>query len=137
MLNNAHAVRVVLRARREGAVLIFKDKEEAWTILNTLLNDLSAVSAEGFVARSMGLPTRSEAFAIGITCEEHPDLKITKFRVMIIAWKLLEKIETSGDIQFEQPNHHVRLATLKQMWQIARDERFKHNIMRVEFSVRT
>ena len=139
MLNNVHAVRVITKAPRagsSGAFLLFKDKEEAWTILNTLLNDLSAAFAEGIVARGMGLPTHSDWFDIGITCEQHPDLKTTKFRVMIIARKLLEKIETCDGVLFEQPQHHLRLATLKEMWQIVQDEKLKHNIMQVELTVR-
>ena len=45
LLNNAHAIRLLVktaRAKRPGAFLLFKDKEEAWTILNTLLNEFSA-----------------------------------------------------------------------------------------------
>ena len=139
MLNNAHAIRVVLKAKRSanpGAFLLFRDKEEAWTILTTILNELSAGFAEGFVARGLGLPTRSEWFAIGITCEKHADLKATKFRVMIVARKLLESIDTYDHVQFEQPHHHIRLATLKQMRQIGQDEKIKHNIMQVELTVR-
>ena len=139
MLNNVHAVRVILKAPRHGdpgGFLLFKDKEEARIILTTLLNELSAGFAEGFVARSMGLPTRSEWFDIALTCEKHADLKATKFRVMMISRKILQNIDKFDPLQFEQPHHRIRLATLKQMRQIAQDESLKHNIMQIELTVR-
>lgn len=138
MLRNAHAVRVLVKAvgKSNNAVLIFQDRDDAWTILTTILNELSASFAEGFVARGMGLPTRSEWFYIGITCEQHADLKATKFRVMIVSKALLEQLDSVSELKFEQPHHHVRLLTLKQMWAIAQDEKLKHNVMLVELSVK-
>src|SRR5690349_17974009 len=43
MLQNVHAVRVVSntpRFAKPSAFLLFKDKEEAWTILSILLNEI-------------------------------------------------------------------------------------------------
>ena len=114
----------------------FKNKEEAWTILTTLVNELSADFAEGFVARGMGVPTRSEWFDIGITCEQHPELKTSKFRVMIVSRKTLEAIDKHDTVLFEQPHHHIRLATLKQMWQLVQDEKLRYNFMQVELTVK-
>jgi len=139
MLNNTHAIRVIHKTPRSegpGAFLLFRDKEEAWTILNTVLNDLSSGFAEGFVARSMNLPTQSEWYFLGISCEKHSDLRNTKYRVMIVAESALEKIVAYDDLQFEEPRFHIRLSTLKQMWQLTQDEKLRHNIIRVELTVK-
>lgn len=138
LLNNAHAIRVLFKAvrgERSGAFLLF-DKEDAWTILNTLLNELSSQLAEGYFARSMGMPTRSEWYKIGLTCEKHGDLKTTKIRVMMIPTKLLDEIDQLSDVQFEAKHHHIRLTTLKEMQQIARDEKQRHNLMDIEVTVK-
>src|SRR5579859_5764591 len=117
LLNNAHAIRLLMkaaRAKRPGSFLLFSE-QEAWTILNTLLNELSAQFSEGYLARCMGLPTESDWYTIGLTCEKHDVLKTTKIRLMIVPRRLLldlDKYEPSA-VQFEQPHHHIRLDTLK------------------------
>lgn len=139
LLNNAHAIRVLLktaRGERPGAFLLFADKEEAWTILNTLLNELSSQFAEGFFARSMAMPTQSQRYYLGLTCEKHGDLKSTKIRLMLVPKQALETIDQRVDVLFEQPHHHIRLMTLKEMWQIARKPELKHNLMEIEVSVK-
>jgi hypothetical protein len=141
LLNNAHAIRLLLkaaRARRPGAFLLFKDREEAWTILNTLLNELSAQFSEGYLARCMGLPTESEWYTFGLTCEKHDVLKTTKIRLMIIPRRLLMELDKYDPalVRFEQPNHSIRLDTLKEMRAVALDEQRKHNLMEIEISVK-
>jgi hypothetical protein len=139
LLNNTHAIRQLMktaRGRRRGAFLLFKDREEAWTLLTTLLNELSAQFSDGYVARSMGLPTQSEWYYIGVTCERHGDLKATKIRVMMIPRKLLMELDKYESVQFEQPHHHIRLATLKEMRDIALDKDLRHNLMEMELTVK-
>jgi hypothetical protein len=140
LLENAHAIRLLLRtarSKRPGPFLLF-NREEAWTILNTLLNELSALFAEGFVAKSMGLPTRSEWYTIGLTCEKSDVLKTTKIRVMIIPKRLLMDLDKfdAATVKFEQPHHHIRLDTLKEMRRIALDDTLKHNLMDMEVTVK-
>jgi hypothetical protein len=141
LLNNAHAIRLLVktaRAKRPGAFLLFKDREEAWTILNTLLNELSAQFSEGYLARCMGMPTRSTWYVMGLTCEKHDVLKTTKIRLMIIPKQLLmdlDKYEGTG-LQFEAPHHHIRLDTLKEMRAIALDPVRQYNVMDIEISVK-
>ena len=141
LLNNAHAIRLLVkaaRARRPGAFLLFKDREEAWTILNTLLNELSAQFSEGYLARCMGLPTRSDWYTIGLTCEKHDVLKTTKIRLMIIPRKLLAELDKyeGTALQFEAPHHHIRLETMKEMRDIALDSARRYNVMDMEISVK-
>jgi hypothetical protein len=141
LLENMHAIRLLIktaRAKRPGAFLLFKDREEAWTILNALLNELSAIFAEGFVAKSMGLPTRSEWYTMGVTCEKGEDLKTTKIRLMIIPKRFLLDLDKydRSNVQFERPHHHIRLETLKEMRTIALDEKLKHNLMDMEITVK-
>lgn len=139
LLNNAHAIRLLIktaRAKRPGAFLIFRDKEEAWTILNTMLNELSAQFSEGYLARCMGLPTHSEVYTFGLTCEKHDVLKTTKIRLMIIPKKLLMDLDKYEGLQFELPHHHIRLDTLKEMRDISLDPARKYNVMDMEISVK-
>src|SRR5262249_46487050 len=139
LLNNAHAIRLVAknaRAKRPGAFLLFKNPEEAWTILNTLLNELSAQFSEGYFARCTHLPVESDWYTIGLTCEKHEVLRTTKIRLMIVQRKLLMDLDKYDSLQFEQPHHHIRLDTLREMRAIALDPDRKHNLMDMEISVK-
>ena len=86
----------------------------------------------------MGLPTHSDWYTMGLTCEKHDVLKTTKIRLMIIPKKLLmdlDKYEGTA-LQFELPHHHIRLDTLKEMRDVALDPARRHNLMEIEISVK-
>jgi hypothetical protein len=107
-------------------------RDEAWVVLNSVLNELSEQFAAGFLAMSMGLPTRSERYVIGLTCEKDRDVRINKIRVMIVAESLLEKIEGFSDLTFEKEHHRIRLKTLAKMAQLHHDPKRKHLLLTVE-----
>jgi hypothetical protein len=135
LLNNDHAADLVAKAAgRTTLEQPFLDlpRKEAWIVLNSVLNELSEQFAVGFLAASMGLPTRSERYVIGLTCEKDPDVRINKIRVMIIAETLLQRIENLAGLAFEREHHRIRLKTLAKMAQIYRDEKRKHLLLIVE-----
>jgi len=97
-----------------------------------VLNELSEQFAAGFLAMSMGLPTRSEQFVLGLTCEKDPDVRINKIRVMIAAESLLKSVGQLDGIEFEREHHCIRLKTLVAMAQIYQDEKRRHLLLGVE-----
>jgi len=121
LLGNQHGRKLVLRcARRTSRAKPFLQlpKRDAWIVLNSILNEISEQFAEGFLAASMGAPVQSATYVFGITCERDSNVRMNKIRVMIIEKSLLEKIDTLGELRFEQKHHHVRQATLKRMREI-------------------
>ncbi len=140
LLNNDHAVDLVTKAAARTTLdepVLDLPREEAWVVLNSVLNELSEQFAEGFLATSMGLPTRAERFVIGLTCEKDPDVRINKIRAMIIAKSLLLRVEELGGLTFEVQHHHIRLRTLVRMAQLYHDPKRKHLFLEVELMLPT
>ncbi len=135
LLHNDHAQSVVLRAARrttlERPFLDFT-KDDAWMVLNAVLNELSEQFAFGHLARSMGAGAKSEWYVFGLTCERHRDVRMNKLRVMIIARPLLETIDRHENLAFERPSHHVRLQTLRRMKELYHDPNRSHVLAQVE-----
>ncbi len=138
LLNNSHAVGLVTKAvgktTLEDPILHLPDRE-AWVILNSVLNELSEQFAAGFLAKSMGLPTRSERYVLALTCEKDPDVRINKVRVMIVAESLLRQIDGLADLEFELEHHRIRRKTLSKMSQALGDPKQKHNLITVELAI--
>jgi hypothetical protein len=140
LLNNRHAVGLVTAAAShatlEQPILQFS-KSDAWVVLNSVLNELSEQFAAGFLAKSMGLPTRSEWYVFALTCEKDPDVRINKVRVLVAAESLLDKIEELTDLQFEVEHHRIRRNTLVSMAHLRADPKRSHNLLRVELTLPT
>jgi hypothetical protein len=139
LLNNSHGRRMVLRAAGRTTLkkpFLELPKRDAWIVLNSVLNEISEQFADGFLAVAAGLPTRTTTFLFGITCERDRDVRVNKIRVMIIERSLLEKIDELVEIEFESPNHHVRLETLKTMRAIHLDKNRQDQLGRVDLVMR-
>lgn len=140
LLNNRHAVKLVTTAARratlERPILEFS-KREAWVVLNSVLNELSEQFAAGFLAKSMGIPTRSQWYVFALTCEKDPDVRINKVRVLLAAESLLDQIEALDNLEFEVEHHRIRRDTLARVAAMRRDPKRSHNLLRVELTLPT
>lgn len=138
LLGNKHGKRLLLRAARKttvGEPFLSLPQPDAWVVLNAILNELSEQFADGFLARSMGLSTRSATYVFGVTCEKDRDVRINKIRVMIIKRSLLERIDDLEEVEFESPLHHIRLETLRLMKRIFLDKDRGHLLRSMELVV--
>ncbi len=138
LLGNKHGKRLLLRAARKttvGEPFLSLPQRDAWVVLNAILNELSEQFADGFLARSMGAPTRSATYVFGVTCEKDSDVRINKIRVMIIKRSLLERIDDLEEVEFESPLHHIRLKTLRLMKRIFLDKDRGHLLRSMELVV--
>ena len=138
LLGNRHGRRVVLRAARGTTTeqpFLRLPRTDSWLVLNSVLNELSEEFAEGFLAASMGVPTKAARFVFAITCEKHRDVRMNKIRVMIIEKSLLLEIGKFSDIEFERDSHHVRYQTLKTMRELYLAPDNEHAVMEMEIRV--
>ena len=138
LLGNKAAVRMVLDASKHTDVdhpfLSFDDDDDQWLILNAVLNELSERFAAGLVAQAAGLPTRSQKFVFGITCEKHGSVRIQKIRIMLISEPMLQLVHDWSrspaqppriEPVYESPNHSVRWLTLQAMAQLHFEQQSK------------
>jgi hypothetical protein len=88
-LRLVYLARMARKARR--AFLHFANEQDAWTMLNVVLNHLSARLGEGAFARERGCGATVE-YVFGLTCEMHAELQTNKFRVMLATTALLGRV---------------------------------------------
>jgi len=116
LLNNDHGVSIVMsslkQATEENPFIPLPDRER-WFILNPILNIISEQYSYGFVAKDMGIKTKSCWFVFGLTFEK--EVRFQKMRVMMIQESVLKEIKDMKTPKFEHPAHCQRWSTLKQM----------------------
>jgi hypothetical protein len=117
LLGNSAAVRIVLRAARRtrpGQPIMEFPPDEAWHIMNSVLNEISERFAHGTLAAAVGVPVVRRQFVFAMTCEKDKDVRWMKIRIMLIAENLLERIASSAipKPNFEAPHHSIRWNTL-------------------------
>ncbi|MEK7487388.1 MAG: hypothetical protein AABZ60_23920, partial [Planctomycetota bacterium] len=113
-------------------VLLF-EKEDAWFILNYVLNEISEKFAQGLIKRDMGLPTTTKNYLFCLTCEREGALRIQKIRIMLMEKEKFEKFPMEGELVLDSPIHTIRVKTLRHMKELYQKE--PHHFMRVEISI--
>lgn len=119
VFHNDSMIDVVRRRAREVKVgepiLRFADKDEAWHILNTVLNQIAERFVEGVIRKDMGLSTTTKWYTFCLTFEIDGGIRIQKLRVMMIEKEKLLAFPDSGDITVESEKHKIRIETLRSM----------------------
>jgi len=121
--HNSVAVNKVAQAAKQTTetepFLTFEDTDDLNFLKRCALNALSTRFANVFVARAVGLETKTKKFVYGITCEKYPRIRKQKIRVMVITEEQLrkyfvpdavEKVDDEG-----KATHEDRLETLRIM----------------------
>jgi hypothetical protein len=114
---NSVATNIVLSAAANTTnkdPLLQLPKEDAWHILNSVLNAVAEEFSEGVVRRDMGLPTKTERYCLCLTHEVADDVKQDKIRVMMIRSELLANLPAKAP-HFELAHHQLRFQTLQAM----------------------
>ena len=98
--------------------------EDAWFLLNGVLNEISERYSDGFIRRDVGQPTRSATYIIGLTYERAGEMKTQKVRAMVIRRDVLEGLLSpdAAEPRYESPLHATRWHTLRQMVSVWRQK---------------
>jgi hypothetical protein len=116
----------------EANPLLPLEPDDAWYLLNAVLNEISERIPLGHLKRDMGLPTQSEQYLLALTFECAGAMRTRKVRAMMIKkstlLKLPEKLPT-----FENPWHETRFRTLQAM--AAAYQRTPHLFLEMEVCV--
>jgi hypothetical protein len=126
------------QARQAGRAFVhFANAQDAWTMLNVVLNHLSARFGVGAFAREQGCATTFE-YVFGLTCETHPELQTMKFRVMLADKELLDRVAAEDQLRFEDERHNkIRRRTLQEMHALLADPALRHNLRTIKLSFRS
>lgn len=134
---NAHAVRLVRsaaqRTTKEDPILRLP-KDDAWFILNAVLNELSEKFSAGLLRADVdGTHAKTARYVICLTCEKAGEVRTQKVRAMVIREDLLQSLPAEPP-RFEQPHHAVRWTTLQKMKQEFHLHPASCSLMTVELS---
>jgi hypothetical protein len=125
---NSAAVAVVLAAAKkttEKQPVLPVAKEDAWYVLNSILNAVSEQFAHGLIRRDLGLEVHSARYVLALTYECDGEVRTRKVRAQVMRKDLFENLpETLPGL--ESPTHRVRFATLQKMaqWRLSHPEHF-------------
>ena len=96
--------------------------EDAWYVLNAVLNEISEQFAAGLVKKDLGVSTTTGRYLIALTYEHDGSMKTRKVRAMVIRKDVMERLfpppvegVAPPVLLTERPNHSTRLRTLRQL----------------------
>lgn len=133
--NNAMVgiVRRHLRKVKVGDPLVRLPKEEAWYVLNAILNKIAEQFATGTLRKDMGLPTTTKSYTFCLSFELQGAIRIQKLRIMMIEKEKLLRFPDAGPVEVESQTHLIRVETLRLMKnELAKNP---HLFMHVELSL--
>lgn len=127
------------QARIEDPVLHF-EKDDAWFILNGVLNTLSERFSSGILKQDILRNAKGESsttipsarYVFCLTCEKNAQVRTQKIRVMVIRKDLLQSLPQEMP-QLEREVHATRWETLQKMAEAHRQT--PHDFLEVELSV--
>lgn len=100
--------------------IVLDDPEDMDFVYRAILNVLSEMFAEAYLAQSMGQPVISDVYRFTITMERYGDIRTLKMRVLLVREKDLETLfdpNLPPEKQVQVPNslYGARLKTLHRM----------------------
>lgn len=142
MLNRI-AVGMVRKAANQATIgdpVLHFGKDDAWFIMNGVLNTLSERFSAGILKQDILRNAKGEQsgtipsarYVFCLTCEKNAEVRTQKIRVMVIRKDLLESLPTERP-QFEREVHATRWETLQKM--AAARTSVPHDFLEVELSV--
>ena len=124
-LNEYGVSRVLSAARlttREKQFLSITQQHDRDLVMIAVLNVLSERFSEAFVARAVGISTKTDAFLYGLTWERYGEMKTQKLRVIVIKRSDLESMfearSRTDEIGVVEESHRPRLMTLRRMYEL-------------------
>ena len=116
----------------EADPLLPLGKDDAWYLLNAVLNELSERFAPGLLRQDMGADVKSARYLICLTYEVAGAVRTRKVRAMVVQRRLLEELPDTMP-QLESPSHETRWDTLRALK--AAYETRRHLFLEVELAV--
>jgi hypothetical protein len=136
---NPYVVQLVAKAAKnttaEDPILHLADKTHMDFLTRAVVNELSELTAETFLARSLGQNVATANYVFAVTYEKFKDIRTLKLRVLLIREDDMPKIAAAG----EQPEITLRdrLTTLKKMYEVYSNPETRNMLGRVELGVCT
>ncbi len=123
---NEFGVKEVLRAAERTSVerpfLVIEPQADMDLVQHAVLNVLSQRFSGTFLARAVGVPTKSARFLYGLTWERYGEMRTQKLRVMVAREEVLEALFGAeglvSSVEVAAESHRPRLRTLAAMYEL-------------------
>jgi len=103
-----------IKNAKPGKPLLIFEQQDAWYILNTILNQIVYQFSNGTLKKDLGLQVTSEWYTFCLTFEKEENIKMQKIRVILIKRKILENFpDENSQFILESFNHETRVQTLR------------------------
>ena len=110
--------------------LLHFEADNAWYLLNAVLNQIAEQFATGALRQDMGMTVQKQWYTFCYTFETEGSIRMHKIRVMLIKKEDLHNFPESGDIALESKKHTTRVKTLRYLKQ--QRQKFPHLFMDIE-----
>jgi len=126
-LPNSHGVGILQAAAQrttaEQPFIEIANSADRDYMYRAVVNALSVVCPQAFVAKALGAPVRCGTFRFALTCERYPEIRTIKLRVLLIEEGALREYVGPGGKAEQLPitgNSRTRLQTLQAMHEMDR-----------------
>ncbi len=117
VFGNAEAARAIADAARRTPPddpLLDLPRERYWSFLNSVVNELSSLCAQGFIADDLGATVRRGSYIVCLTCERGADVRTRKVRAILVRKEVLFALPESMP-RLDREQAVVRWKTLQSL----------------------
>ena len=117
VFGNAEAARAIADAARRTPPddpLLDLPREGYWSFLNSVVNELSSLCAQGFIADDLGATVRRGSYIVCLTCERGADVRTRKVRAILVRKEVLFALPESMP-SLDREQDVVRWKTLQSL----------------------
>lgn len=100
---------------KPGDPILRFPEEDAWFILNNILNKIAEQFATGTLKDDMGMETHKRWYIFCLTFENDENLQQFKPRVLMMDKESFESFPETGTFDLESHHHTVRVDTIRQL----------------------
>ena len=116
---SSYARKLLAKAAKKTTIsdpfLHFENERDAWLVYNDVINMISSMYSGHMLSAAAQGRLDETQFLIAITWERDEEVRIQKYRVLLVQENVLNELESRSNPDLEVPHHRPRIAALQMM----------------------